>query len=273
MGQFYKELRESILETFEVSDLEIVVGDLGKNLEWIVQLDDNSNRVVFHLLRVARREGWLEELLKALAAARPDNESFKTSIARALESLAAPTAPESEGDLDEEHQFRSATTPMTAAQPRREAILKRPDGSWADFFFSFNGRISREQFLVWYLVLSVALVILVVAIAIPFAFAVGVTFEAAFRRRELEVLYHIASIPFWWPKSALYLKRLHDFGQGWAIFWGTMIVSLAYFPLFFAGYEDAAKMGVAGLAVMLLIGCMKGTLGPNQFGPDPLERG
>jgi uncharacterized membrane protein YhaH (DUF805 family) len=75
-----------------------------------------------------------------------------------------------------------------------------------------------------------------------------------------------------WPIAALYLKRLHDFGEGkgW-LFWSLVIVIvLAYGPSF-AGFVDGARLLIlVSTGIFLIVGCIKGTPGPNQYGPDPL---
>ena len=58
------------------------------------------------------------------------------------------------------------------------------------------------------------------------------------------------SIPMIWISLATYAKRWHD-----ADFSGWMVLAL-FIPLF-------------NVAVAIACGCLPGTAGPNQYGPDP----
>lgn len=62
------------------------------------------------------------------------------------------------------------------------------------------------------------------------------------------------------PSIALAIRRLHDLGvSGW----------------FYLGYIIAGELPVVGRFVdiaYLIAMCRRGTKGPNQYGPDPLER-
>jgi hypothetical protein len=72
--QFYKTLRETIVDTFASDELELVIREqFNKNLYAIVSRG-NQNSIVYDMLQVARRAGWLDSLLKALAAARPQRQ-------------------------------------------------------------------------------------------------------------------------------------------------------------------------------------------------------
>jgi uncharacterized membrane protein YhaH (DUF805 family) len=87
----------------------------------------------------------------------------------------------------------------------------------------------------------------------------------------LSMSYNIAVLPFLWPSLALYLKRIHDFGQGRGGLWPALILVALFYGLDWANYEravDALTVFAAGLVVV--VGCIKGTSGPNQYGPDPL---
>jgi hypothetical protein len=88
-----------------------------------------------------------------------------------------------------------------------------PAPSWIDYLFSFEGRISRKSF--WLSGLAVVGACLLVMGGL--AAALGK--DAVDAQKEdvshtLTMIYHIATLPFYWPTFALYLKRLHDFGQG-----------------------------------------------------------
>jgi uncharacterized membrane protein YhaH (DUF805 family) len=150
------------------------------------------------------------------------------------------------------------------------ATTDTPTPSWIDYLFSFEGRISRKSF--W--LSSLAFVVICVLVLGGFAAALG---SAAFDAQKMKMsntlamLYNVAVLPFIWPTSALYLKRLHDFGQGLGRFWPVLILTVLSLGLTFADYDFAAGLIVIVVGVIwVIVGCIKGTPGPNQYGPDPL---
>ena len=159
---------------------------------------------------------------------------------------------------------------------------ERQDGSWAELLFSFKGRITRKQF--WLTSSTVISTWFVCFFALSAAWAVALFIEKHDIDRsqaEFETIWKeaggfislLSMLPFMWPWYALYLKRLHDFGQGWALFFGTVLPGWLAYPLLWAGYENAfwnIQWGFIGAGIILC--CVKGTPGPNRFGPDPLTR-
>jgi uncharacterized membrane protein YhaH (DUF805 family) len=88
-----------------------------------------------------------------------------------------------------------------------------------------------------------------------------------------------------WIAFALSVKRLHDRDRtGWWLLWQLLIIVLAVFLIIVAiavpqeqGALWYALAGAAGLAAFVIsiwlfvqIGFLRGTQGPNRFGPDPL---
>jgi uncharacterized membrane protein YhaH (DUF805 family) len=88
-----------------------------------------------------------------------------------------------------------------------------------------------------------------------------------------------------WIAFALSAKRLHDRDRtGWWLIWQLLILVLAVILVVVAvavpheqGAVWYALAGAAGLAAFVIsvwlcvqIGCLRGTQGPNRFGPDPL---
>ena len=151
------------------------------------------------------------------------------------------------------------------------AAGETPTPSWIDFLFSFEGRISRKSFWVSGLAIAgVGFLVLAGLGAVLGMDAFGPQKEAM--SNTLVNLYNVATIPFYWPIAALYLKRLHDFGEGkgW-LFWSLVIVIVLAYGLSFAGFIDGARLLIlVSTGIFLIVGCIKGTPGPNQYGPDPL---
>ena len=157
-------------------------------------------------------------------------------------------------------------------QPKSTAIYafatgETPTTSWIDFLFSFEGRISRKSYwLSGLAILGVCLFFLLAISALLGKQALDPQFS-----NTLNNVYTIATLPLYWPSFALYLKRVHDFGQGqlWAL--PLLVLAGFIFGLSAAGYDMAASLAFPViLVVLIVVGSIKGTPGPNQYGPDPL---
>jgi uncharacterized membrane protein YhaH (DUF805 family) len=170
-----------------------------------------------------------------------------------------------------------------------EPVYVQP-GFW-QFYFSLNGRISRSQywlrFVVPYIVIYFMLEI-IGAIAGP-----GSNLYIA-----ISITIFIFSLAMFWPSIAILVKRIHDRNKSgwWALFlyvptfvftvlllvWvGAAIVAVA------AGETDAALPSLGGLGILVIVlgvmvlgidiwffvefGCLRGTIGSNRFGPDPVR--
>ena len=156
------------------------------------------------------------------------------------------------------------------------------------FYFSPSGRISRSQywlrFMVPYFVIYFALEIAAAAVD-----------EQSRAHSVLAGIISIFALVALWPSIAVLVKRIHDRNKsGW-------LCLLLYVPVFlFLGLLvflvadsmiDAARSGIneppttgalaivvvllamvsAGVALWFFIefGCLRGTAGPNRYGPDP----
>lgn len=125
-------------------------------------------------------------------------------------------------------------------------------------FTSFEGRINRQK---WWLGL-VALIIVqwIVYIVIGLIFGGGIVAgvdpnnpEAAMQAvRMMSIPLIIVVLVFLWPSLALYTKRWHDRGKSG---WWTLI---AFVPI------------IGGIWLLVELGFLRGTEGPNLYGPDPL---
>lgn len=116
--------------------------------------------------------------------------------------------------------------------------------SWGKLWFSFNGRATRFDY--WVRAAIPYGVGLFVAMFLDGALGTG---DPASGVGAIMVIYIFAAI---WPSIAVGVKRCHDRGRsGW-----FMLLSLV--PLL-----------NIWLAVELMF--LRGTVGSNQFGPDPLD--
>jgi uncharacterized membrane protein YhaH (DUF805 family) len=159
-----------------------------------------------------------------------------------------------------------------------QAVATREDKTpWLlKFLFSFEGRISRRSFgLGFFCLLGVSLLLLM-----SLAPVLGLDEMTAlkFSNRTLLKVHAVATLPLLWPTAALFLKRLHDFGQGKGGLWPYLVVWVIWTTLLVIELGPVADY-LAGLDWLLMlvflvfVGCIRGTVGPNQFGPDPLGHG
>lgn len=132
-------------------------------------------------------------------------------------------------------------------------------------YFSFQGRANRQRY--WLTSLAAYALFLIVAfvgIMIPF---VG------------PVLGLVALVAFLWVVFATSTRRLHDRNKSawWML---PMYLPLLLLSALAGIAETSDPMAGAGLSVLTLpfsiwilidLGCLKGTTGPNRFGPDPLQ--
>jgi uncharacterized membrane protein YhaH (DUF805 family) len=152
--------------------------------------------------------------------------------------------------------------------------------------FSFSGRINRAKW--WLAVLVMVLLQL----------AMYVLAHAMPTDGVISIVGFIVSIVVLWVSLAAGAKRLHDLNRSalWLVlFIGGHILlgiiffgyaGMAVFTTLAAGQELSAAeagrifgvaliIGVLALALsiwaLVWFGCLRGTVGPNQYGPDPLE--
>jgi uncharacterized membrane protein YhaH (DUF805 family) len=144
--------------------------------------------------------------------------------------------------------------------------------SMSQLLFSFSGRLNRKPY--W---LTVLVMVLILVVVLVLAFALGGAGLMTGDFSGLGVLLLIlvlAYIPLLWVGLALGVKRLHDRDKsGWwlVLFWLVPAV------LQTAG-DRIEGIGIvltlAGFAIsiwgLVEIGFLRGTVGPNQYGPDPL---
>ena len=108
-------------------------------------------------------------------------------------------------------------------------------------YVGFSGRAPRSEFWYWYLF---AVLLGIVAGLIDAAIAPG---------SEYGPVTAIMGLALFLPGLAVSIRRLHDLGRsGW------------YFLLIL--------IPLIGGIILLIWFCMRGTVGPNQYGPDPLQQ-
>jgi uncharacterized membrane protein YhaH (DUF805 family) len=107
-------------------------------------------------------------------------------------------------------------------------------------YVNFSGRAIRSEYWFW-LLFTILLTIAASVVDLAIVSAVG-----------FSMLSTIASLATFLPSLAVAVRRLHDRDQsGWWIL-------IALIPL-------------VGAIILIVWFCQRGTVGPNRFGPDPLE--
>jgi uncharacterized membrane protein YhaH (DUF805 family) len=146
--------------------------------------------------------------------------------------------------------------------------------NFGQLFFGFKGRINRGKY--WLAILIFVIVGLIM----------GTISYVADQALPAQLLSIIVNIGLFISGLAVGIKRLHDRDKsGWWLLLFYVLPSLLFGAgagLFIYGVGEEAASGmiggsvlyVLGLAVLVWaiveLGCLRGTLGPNRFGPDPL---
>jgi uncharacterized membrane protein YhaH (DUF805 family) len=142
--------------------------------------------------------------------------------------------------------------------------------NWGHLFFNFSARINRAKYWIAMLVYS--------AIYIVLAIVGYVTDNSAIYQAingMLNIVILISSL-------AVGVKRLHDRNKsGWYLVLFYIVPGILLVASIAVGttMEDSITIaGVLGLIAFAIgvwafveLGCLRGTIGPNRYGSDPLE--
>ncbi len=140
---------------------------------------------------------------------------------------------------------------------------------WGHLFFKFDGRVNRAKF--WIAVLIFAAINVVLAV-LGYVMDQSAVFQAL--NSMLGIVILISSI-------AVGIKRLHDRNKsGWYLLLFYLVPSMLVVigVLIGAFVEDstiiATVLGLLAFAIgvwaFIEMGCLRGTIGVNQYGPDPV---
>ena len=141
--------------------------------------------------------------------------------------------------------------------------------SMTQLLFSFQGRLNRKPY--WMTVIATMVIIIVLLL-----FALILIREHRFEFAGLTLaLLVILYIPLIWIGLAIGAKRLHDRDKS---AWWLLVFYAAPGILSTAGnwMEDVGFiiLHVISFAITVWafveLGCLRGTPGPNRYGPDPL---
>jgi uncharacterized membrane protein YhaH (DUF805 family) len=137
-----------------------------------------------------------------------------------------------------------------------------------------EGRISRSWlWLRWFLPVIAIHVILWIMIAI------GAAADSATLTTIFLVVWIVFCLLTLWPSIAVMVKRIHDRNKtGWLVLAYWIPAGLQTI-LFVVGISDSAANTIlnlitaaVGIWFFVEFGCMRGTIGPNQYGPDPVPQ-
>lgn len=138
---------------------------------------------------------------------------------------------------------------------------------WRYLFLSFDGRVARQPFWIAFAVVLAAELGCHLAVS---GFAQG------------ERISSIVSLAFAYPELALFAKRGYDRGMPlWVIgaFFGLSTLMDFFVVIGLGGgrSEPSTLLSLLGLpwiaftlVLLVELGLRRGTIGPNQYGPDPL---
>jgi uncharacterized membrane protein YhaH (DUF805 family) len=140
--------------------------------------------------------------------------------------------------------------------------------SMSQLLISFRGRLNRKPY--WMAAIGVTVV---VAVVLLIFWALSGEHElAAFI--AVWALFAILYIPLVWVGLAISAKRLHDRDKSawWLLLFYAvpLVLSAASSRIGDSGFI----LDLAGLAIIIWafveLGCLRGTIEPNRYGPDPL---
>ena len=116
--------------------------------------------------------------------------------------------------------------------------------SLGSFLFSFQGRISRYQYWIHFVVPYAVLTFVATAIDLLTGMYDATT--------GVGLLSTLSSVLVIWPYLAIHVKRCHDRDRsGWFLLIGLIPI-------------------VGAIWLFIELGCLRGSIGGNRFGPDPV---
>jgi uncharacterized membrane protein YhaH (DUF805 family) len=143
-------------------------------------------------------------------------------------------------------------------------------------YTSFEGRINRKPYWIGLIVLIIIMMVIIFGASF---LLIGSIVEPTFQTR---LVTFVLQLLFLYPSTALMVKRLHDRNR--PSYWAAFILV----PMVLKSLTD--MMGMTGDALhqnaldyllniivfvvsiwfFIELGCLRGTVGSNQYGPDPL---
>jgi uncharacterized membrane protein YhaH (DUF805 family) len=161
-----------------------------------------------------------------------------------------------------------------------QARQEKAHMSWGHYLFGFSGRLNRAKYWLWILIYFIA-----AAVMTGVTYAINSPAAGGIVQLVFSIVALISSL-------AVMTKRLHDRNKSawWllifvlipSILLGAGIVASVYGALMTDDISNLGTLTLVGGALTLAAGafliwafvelaCLRGTIGANQYGPDPLE--
>jgi uncharacterized membrane protein YhaH (DUF805 family) len=139
----------------------------------------------------------------------------------------------------------------------------------ARLWFDFKGRLNRGKY--WFITIANMLI-----------FAAFLLTAVSVHSAPLGILAGLVAVPPFISALAVTVKRLHDRGKSawWVLLFYILPIMLSGAKEILASLEGAAFAAAVIVAIIgtvisiwafVEIGCLRGTRGPNRYGPDPLD--
>ncbi len=143
-------------------------------------------------------------------------------------------------------------------------------------YTSFEGRINRKPYWIGLIVLIIVMMVIIFGASF---LLIGSIVEPTFQTR---LVTFVLQILFLYPSTALMVKRLHDRNR--PSYWAAFILV----PMVLKSLTDLMGMTgdplnqnaldyllniivfVVSIWFFVELGCLRGTVGTNQYGPDPI---
>jgi len=143
-------------------------------------------------------------------------------------------------------------------------------------YVDFSGRAQRSEF--WWWVLAIWLISLVLSFVDSALFGDVVTTDTGFSAStNTPILSGVFGLAVLLPNLAVTARRLHDRNMsGWWMLAPYGAMALAFLMGAINAGILAAASGIGAFVLVIVLFVMlilKGTDGPNRFGPDPLGGG
>jgi len=140
----------------------------------------------------------------------------------------------------------------------------------------FEGRINRKPYWIGLIVLIIVMMVIIFGASF---LLIGSIVEPTFQTR---LVTFVLQILFLYPSTALMVKRLHDRNR--PSYWAAFILV----PMVLKSLTDLMGMTgdplnqnaldyllniivfVVSIWFFVELGCLRGTVGTNQYGPDPI---
>lgn len=149
---------------------------------------------------------------------------------------------------------------------------------WGHFLFGFSGRINRAKYWLWLLLYMIA------------AFILGIIMYAVNSAVIGGIIQFVFGVAVFISSLAVMTKRLHDRNKSavWLLIFvlaPSVLLGIGVGVMIYGAASGSGGnmggMGVVGGAFVLAavgiliwvfveLGCLRGTVGSNQYGPDPL---